>query len=155
MSSSKRPPENAPTVGGVSACPLLHLTRSGTGRIGPPARCTRLGHQARQYLCFAVEHSSRILTAQYDKLERVHEYLVKLAIPPAKADRRRRRQCILCRLHLFDRCTGHPEARLDVCRQLHLHHGEKPYAPGGGDLSRGLAQIIDQRHRTIEVGSAL
>src|SRR5208282_6512272 len=59
---------------------LLHLARTRTGRIGLLARRAGLGHQAVQRLCFAVEHRARLLAAQHDAPERVHEHLVELAI---------------------------------------------------------------------------
>src|SRR5215469_3436235 len=67
--------------------PLLHLARAGTRRIGLPAWCTGLGHQALQYLCFTVEHRARLLTAQNDQLERLQKYRVELGVVLAQADR--------------------------------------------------------------------
>src|SRR5712671_1703368 len=86
-----------------ASLPLLRLARAGTGRIGLPARGTGLGHQAVQSLCFAVEHRARLLAAQHDELERVHEHLVELAAALAEAVRQQRRQRTLRRLHLSDR----------------------------------------------------
>src|SRR5215471_1465794 len=86
---------DAPRVSRSASLRLLHLAHTSTGRIGLPARCTSLGHQVLQGLCFAVEHCAGVLAAQHDKLERTHEHPIELAVALAETDWQQRGERIL------------------------------------------------------------